>query len=470
MRLNSTGKNPCGLLAGIRDRDRRPCEGFSKASATQPVVSARAASRCLFSGRAPSGARTRGADVRSAPSIYHPDTFCAMSWREPAILPHACAMIFRSVDRRVVFFFVPRATGRSTPMTGTNRSHLSYRTILIFFVLLAAPMAARSDTLEDSAKELARRVVAALPTRDGVSIEVRNISSLAPDEVLAVERTLKGELQNQGARAPVNSTEVVNVRITLSESIRSFLWAAEITHGDAPQVVLLAVPRSTEDRVVSSAMPMTLRSEKFWEGSQRVLDATIANASNGDPLLLLLTQDELQIRKVGSDVISIVQIPPGEFRMRDPGGGITQTENGITVASVPRVCSVDLDGRMLIECPKTMEAPSPGRVYENLKLLAMPGPMRVERGSQVTAVQSSCRAGDLYIAAGTGDYTEPDTVQLFESTVVSGIIVERRLSDFLHFVGPVMALQFAGTTPRAIVHNLQTGNYEAYRISISCGS
>src|SRR5882762_4258725 len=358
MRLNSTGKNPCGPLAGIRDRDRRPCEGFSNAGVTQPVVSARAASRLC-----------RGADVRSAWSINRPDTFCAMPWRGSAFLPDGCAMISCSVGKRVEIAFVPRMAGRSTPMTGTDRSNLSYRTILILFVLLAAPMTARSDTLEETAKELAHKVAAALPTRDGVFLEVRNISSLPADEVSVVEQTLKRELQNQSVRAPANSTDVVDVRVTLSESIKSFLWAAEIGRGNAPQVVLLVVPRSSENQIVSNAMPVTLRSEKFWEGSQRILDATLANESDGGHLLLLLTQDGLQIRKVGSDVISIVQIPPGEFRMRDPGGAITQTENGITVTSVPWVCSVDLDGRILIECHKIMEAAPRGRVYENLKLL-----------------------------------------------------------------------------------------------------
>jgi hypothetical protein len=45
MRLSSTGQNPCGPLAGYRDRDRRPCEGFSGTSAARPVASARTASR-----------------------------------------------------------------------------------------------------------------------------------------------------------------------------------------------------------------------------------------------------------------------------------------------------------------------------------------------------------------------------------------------------------------------------------------
>jgi hypothetical protein len=53
-RLRSAGQNPCGPLAGSRDRDRRPCEGFPNASATRPVASARTASRL-----------SRDADARS---------------------------------------------------------------------------------------------------------------------------------------------------------------------------------------------------------------------------------------------------------------------------------------------------------------------------------------------------------------------------------------------------------------------
>jgi hypothetical protein len=281
-----------------------------------------------------------------------------------------------------------------------------------------------------------------------------------------IEQTLTSELQNQGDRAPLDNATVVNVRVTLSENIKNFLWAAEVSRGDAPQVVLLAVPRSSEDRTVSSAMPMTLRSEKFWEGSQRILDAILATALNGDSLLILLTPDGLQIRTIGSDNVSNVPIPFDPVVMRDPAGSLEQADNGITFKSVPRVCRIDTDARAFIECHRT-DGPPPGGVFEKIEL-ALPGSRHVERGSQITAVQSSCRAGEIYLAAGTGDYTESDAIELFESTVVNGIIAEKRLSDFLRFPGPVIALQFAGATPRAIVRNLQTGNYEAYSVSITC--
>src|ERR1700730_9804759 len=264
MRLNSTGKNPCGPLAGIRDRDRRPCEGSSKASATQPVVSARTASRRLFSRRAPSRARTRDADVRSAWLIFLPDTFYAMPGDGSAFPPHGCAMIFCSVDRRAEFVFLPRATGRSTPMTGTDRSNLSYRTILILFVLLGTPMAARSDTLEDSARELAAKIGASLPARSNISLGMKNSSSLLPEEVARITQALKAELQNRGIGTTENGFVEARAAVTFSESIKNFVWTAEIRTFDTSQVVLVTVPRPMENRVISDAMPMTLHSEKFW--------------------------------------------------------------------------------------------------------------------------------------------------------------------------------------------------------------
>jgi hypothetical protein len=355
---------------------------------------------------------------------------------------------------------------RSTPM-GIDRSNLSCRTMLFFVALLLTPGVVSSATLEDSARELARKVAAALPSRDHISIEIRNISSLTAEEVLVVEQTLTNELQIQSDRPQLDSANLVNVRVTLSESIKNFLWAAEVSQGDAPQVVLLTVPRFSEDRIVSTVIPMTLRSEKFWEGSQRILDVILAKASNGDALVVLLTPGGLQIRNIRNDEVSVVPVPIDPSFTRDPEGRLEQTDDRVTFKSGPQVCHIDADARALIECHHIEESPSPGRVFERLEL-AVPGPSHVERGTQITAVQSSCRSGNIYLAAGTGDYTESDTIELFESTVVNGIIVEKRLSDFLHLPGPVIALQFAGATPRAIVRNLQTGNYEAYRISIAC--
>jgi hypothetical protein len=213
-------------------------------------------------------------------------------------------------------------------------------------------------------------------------------------------------------------------------------------------------------------MPITLRSEKFWEGSQRILDAIPAKAANGDPLVMLLVPEGIQIRNVGSDNVFVVPISIDLRTSRDPAGGLEQTDNGLLFKSLSQVCRIDVYANALLACSRA-DGPPPGRAFEKLEF-GVPGPTHIERGSQVIAVVSSCGAERLFLTAGTGDYTQSDTLEAFESTAVNGVFVEKRLSDFLYFPGPVMALQFGEATSRAIVRNLQTGNYEAYSISITC--
>ena len=109
-------------------------------------------------------------------------------------------MISCSLGRRAEFYFVFREARRSTPMMAADRSTRSFRAILFLFVSLGLPSLARPATLEDSAKELARKIAAALPAQENVSCEIRNLSSLQPGEAARIEQSLKAELQERGIR------------------------------------------------------------------------------------------------------------------------------------------------------------------------------------------------------------------------------------------------------------------------------
>jgi hypothetical protein len=448
MRLNSTGKNPCGPLAGIRDRDRRPCEGSSKASATQPVVSARTASRFC-----------RGADVRSVWLIFLPDAFCAMPRLGSAHLPHAYVMISCSVDRRVEFVLVPRATGRSTPMTGTDRSNLSYRTILIFFVLLGAPMAARSDTLEDSSRELAGKIAACLPARTSLSLGVKNSSSLTPEEVARITQALKVELQNRGIGTPENGFVEAMVAITLSESIKDLVWTAEIHMFDTDRVVLMTLPRPRENRAASDAMPVTLHSEKFWEGPERILDALAADAGGQNRFVLLLP-DGLAIHANVGAAVSRVMIPSAQSASRNPRGFLEYDGNIVSAVFQAQTCTIALDTHNLVEChPTANRAPA-----DYLIDVAPDDAQPIGRGAEFGIVHSACVEGNQVLATGPRDYTQPDSLQAFQIKPTGAVAI----SNGLEFPGPILALHVAPNMPRLVILNLKTGNYEAYQLSISC--
>jgi len=355
-------------------------------------------------------------------------------------------------------------------MMAANRLNLSSRAILFLFVLIGIPSATRSATLEDPAKELARKIAAALPAQENVSCEFRNISSLQPDEVAGIEQVFKAELQGRGVRLSSSSETAIQVAVTLSENFKGFVWTGEIHKSDSSQVFLIDAERSPENRSFANAMPVTIQSEKFWEGREHILDAATMNSSDGSQLLLRLTVDGVAITRNGSEAFPRFSFPPVQTVLRNPAGTLTQTGNEVTAAMPQQICVFSLNPEGISQCRPT-EGPSPGRVFENLQLLSPvpPAPPNPEWGSQIQEVQSPCGGGALFLVTGPGDYTQPDFVQVFGSDPAQHRPAGKPLSNQLTYPGPVMDLHADGTGARAAVRNLETGNYEVHHISIECG-
>jgi hypothetical protein len=351
-------------------------------------------------------------------------------------------------------------------MMSAHRSTRSRCAILILFVLIAIPTTSRCATLEESAKELARKIAASLPAKENVTVEIRNTSSLDSDEVLRIDASLKTELQERGIRMAISEASS-SVDVTLSENLRNFVWTAEIQHGDHSQVLLLAVERHSENRATSGAMPVTIHSEKFWEGPERILDAGEISNGAGKSWLVLLLPNGLRIEELQSGAQSMIEVTSNQSVSRDPWGNLGYAKIGDKIGFMlsQRLCTVDLQTRNLESCLPTdgSSAEPSGSRYPVMIDVAPPGTPPPGKGTEIKIV-SVCGGASQFLATGAGDYTQTDSLQVFE-TKSSGAIA---ISDELDVPGPITALHSVSETPRAIVRNLSNGNYEAYRFSFSC--
>ncbi len=376
-------------------------------------------------------------------------------------------MISCSLGCRAEFFFVFREAERSTPMMAANRFTSPCRAILFLFVMMGTPMAARSDTLEDSAKELAQKIAAALPAGENVSCEIRNLSSLQPGEVARIEQTLKAEMQDRGFHL-TNGGVAITVVVTLSENFKNLLWTGEIHQGDASQVMLIAAERSSDNRAFSKAMPVTIRSERFWEGPERILDAGEVSNGAGKSWLVLLLPDGLRIQDKQTGTASTIEITSLQSASRDPWGNLNFDSIGNTIEFflAPRVCTVNLETPNLDGClPKEGSAGGPAASrFPVMFDIAPAGPPPPGKGT-VIEMKPVCGGASRFLATGARDYTQTDSLQVFQ-TESSGAVA---VSAELDFPGPITALHGVSETPRAVVRNLTSGNYEAYRLSFSCG-
>jgi hypothetical protein len=90
----------------------------------------------------------------------------------------------------------------------------------------------------------------------------------------------------------------------------------------------------------------------------------------------------------------------------------------------------------------------------------------VNWGSDLAQISVNCREGFLVLASGAKDHSSQDTLQGFE--------VEPRavtpVTPIAEFPGPILSLKNTDDSAEviALVFNLTTGNYEAYRVTVEC--
>jgi hypothetical protein len=376
-------------------------------------------------------------------------------------------MISRRLGHRAAFPFVFREAKRSTPMMAADRSTRSCRAVLFLFVLIAIPSIAWSSTLEDSAKELARKIAAALPAGENISCEIRNLSSLKPGDAVRIEQALRAELQDRGIHL-ASSGGATTVVVTLSENFKNLVWTSEIHQGDTSRVVLITPERLSENRSLSGAMPEAIRSEKFWEGPERILDAGEISDGVGKSWLVLLLPHGLLIQDKQTGSASTLEITSNQSATRDPWGNLNLglIGNTITFILARRVCTVNLETPNLNGClPGEGSAGAPfASPLPVMFDIAPPGPPPPGKGTEIE-MKSGCGGASEFLATGGRDYTQTDSLQVFQEGSSGAVAVSAELD----FPGPITALHAGSGQPRAVVRNLLTGNYEAYRLSISCG-
>jgi len=420
---------------------------------------------------------------------------------------------------------------------------------LTSFLLATAfiPSSLCASSLGEAARQLAHKIAAGAGPGD-FALDMTNRSSLDDKSVREVRSALEAQLQVEGVHSAKAEQAIGTVEVVLSESLREYVWTAEILVGsDEKKVALVSLPRPPTGTPFAAALPVVLKTTLLFAQEQPMLDAALIEIPGGSRLIVLDESMVAIYRQRGVNQQRVNQqgtkpVAPWEleasfaiahsrtfprdlrgrlllrrdhlFDMYLPGTFCRTTSNAAAPLSLACSDSDDLthddpwpltadDGgvRAFFASARNFftgalspgigtisnvpafysAAPLPRSRYTLWAFAAVDGSLHlvdgvtdqlirgVKWGSDLAAVNSNCGTGTQLIVSEGGE-RERDSLRSFE--IPDRDPVAASAAAEFGGQGVIVALwpESSGNGATAIVRRKDTGWYEAYRVSISCGN
>ncbi len=378
----------------------------------------------------------------------------------------------------------------------------------------------------EGVKALAEKIVAAVKPSRTVSLEMKNISSLGASGMEAIRVVLETELTGRGLRL---GSSGVAVEVTLSENVESYIWVADVRGAGERRTAMARVEKGRPPNITTK-QSVILHRDLVWQQSRPIMDFLIPDVSpDGRPLMLVLEPRQIasyHFENASWEASGTFQIPVPDHRPRDLRGLIDSVAeifsfqlsdvecDGGARRYFELTCSKDswptwpvnaggeergsatmvqgrnyfggdltIYGDMEVTAPPFFsvavvnrrkgvdwadwilaELDGKSRLYDNS---SKPVETYAGWGDDIVSIAAGCVTDWELLVSGTGDWTERDHLQAYETKYSASPFA---ISDPLEFPGPIMALwpSLDGRAARVVSKNLQTGMYEASVVTVSC--
>ncbi len=363
---------------------------------------------------------------------------------------------------------------------------------------------------------LADKIAASVKSARTVSLAVKNISSLDSESVANIRNALLEHLTAHRLRVEPATSGACDIQATLSESGANYVWVAEIKCGDVQQVVIVSVSKGDRYALIGNGVALTAQRNLL-----RTQDEPFLDFAKPDSRILPSNALEVLSRDYLMGYGSVPAPIPGAHLSRDARGRLSVIDKAKIEAQVGETRCTAADWSMIQCSSRASSEPwifagglesryAAGRNYftgiesessgvgasNKLKpfySLATPalddGTYRIATeldgkarlyewsvdptatfsgwGDDIASITTTCDSNWHVLVTGTGDWTQPDQIQVYDiknhQAIANGTP--------LQFPGPILALWPAedGKTARVVSRNLKTGMYEASIVSVSCG-
>lgn len=334
------------------------------------------------------------------------------------------------------------------------------------FSLSAQTPATNSDSLppkwNEAVTTLAEKIAGASGMPRTLAIEMKNVSSLSSAEASSIESVLEAELKRRGIQIVTSMRAGAEVNITLSEGVQGFVWVAEIVRGDSRKVVMVPASKAFDSAGRENRSGVVLQKSVVWEQPGKFLDFAILppDAADAPERLLILEADRLAYYLLADGkgtfdrAIAISRFSPVSRDMRQ---GFISPKAGKVILTGAQ-CTGELSHPESVTCVLM----NPAIKMVIVPAIEIPG----QEGDDATEIGLACAGNDVVLATGPGDWTKADWIQAYFASAGQA----QATGTPVQMDGPVMSLvggEESGKA-RAVVHNLKTGDYEAYSVTATC--
>lgn len=356
------------------------------------------------------------------------------------------------------------------------------RHLIVALVLLGIPRAAWSQNYADAAKQLTGRIATIVPQASTLELSIENRSSLAAGEVDALRSLIEADLRAAGVA--IGGSDV-KLPITISEDPSQFLIVAQ-----AGEQVIIASWKKPPPAAIEYAM--TIHREPVFEQQAPILDLMLTD--NGAGMLVLEPERVAQYSRNGAQwqLVHATTITPSRPMPRDPRGrllpavasgagksGFAVSEPGRNDSGQERFPYHWFAGRNYFEGGDRGDFYTAANTPGGTVLAGIDGRARLygsrpeplltinDWGSDVAVITSACGSKTQVLATAPTTDGAADRLQAFEFTASA----YTPASEPVLAAGPITALWTAESPDQVtmVVHDRQTGMYEASRLSIRCG-
>ena len=326
------------------------------------------------------------------------------------------------------------------------------------------PPSPLQQSMTETATQLVARTSSLLPRRAIVSLEVQNLTPLPAAEWSNFRNLLRDELRKSGletagAEAAATSPES-RLRVTLSEDARGLLLVAEVFNGESRQIAMLPwhLPSSSTIKPRISITKKVLLTQ-----AEPILDILLVDSASE---MLVLSADKVVSYRLMGDkwtpsATASLRLP--RPMPRDPRGRLAATAEGLEAFLPVATCSGAWNPELKFTCASgTANWPGTFGTHwaADRNFLEGDAPATLGFDPDRESIANPCGAGSVEITSSTN--IEHDSVRVRDGADPA--------SDPLPLPGPVTALWAAetGREVTLVVHNLQTGDYEASRLALAC--